>query len=294
MKCYLCKSEELIELPGKVRDSESLKILECKNCSLVFLSNFAHIESAHYEKSGMHGSTPAPIEDWLKESEGDDERRFQFLKQKILNKRILDFGCGAGGFLYKSQTFAKECSGIELEQRALERLKENGIHAKNSISAFIDSKSKFDLITAFHVVEHLPDPCSIITELSKLLNDTGELIIEVPNSKDALLELYKSKPFSEFTYWSNHLFLFNNETMKSLIKKSGLQLNWLKQVQRYPISNHLHWLSNGSPGGHVKWSFLDDQELNAAYESKLSSLGLCDTIILSVSKLIDKAEGDIN
>ncbi|MCZ8157108.1 MAG: class I SAM-dependent methyltransferase [Leptospira sp.] len=282
MECYLCKSKEFIQRTGKVRDSENLKIFECKNCSLVFLSDFSHIEKTHYEESGMHGSNPVSIEEWLKESEKDDDRRFKFLKQKILNKDILDFGCGAGGFLSKASSFANQRYGIELETRAVERLKSLGVHVEKSPNAFINSNKKFDLITAFHVIEHLPDPETVIKELASLLKDNGELIIEVPNSNDALLALYQSKPFSEFTYWSNHLFLFNNESLKDLIKKCGLRVHWMKQIQRYTLSNHLYWLSNGLPGGHVKWSFLDDEDLHNSYESKLSSLGLCDTIIVSV------------
>lgn len=293
MECYICKSKDFTERLGKVRDSDSLKILECNNCSLVFLSDFSHIESSHYEKSGMHGSNPVPVEEWLKESSEDDDRRFNFLKQKILNKRVLDFGCGAGGFLIKSKSIAKECYGIELETRALQRLRELGINSEKSILEISKSKDKFDLITAFHVVEHLADPRSTIIELAKLLNKAGELIIEVPNSNDALLTLYKSKPFSEFTYWSNHLFLFNNETLMKLLKQSKLQLNWIKQVQRYSLSNHLYWLANGLPGGHVRWSFIDDNDINRSYESKLSSLGLCDTIIASVSNISNK-ESELN
>jgi hypothetical protein len=50
------------------------------------------------------------------------------------------------------------------------------------------------------------------------------------------------------------------------------------------LSNHLHWLVNGRPGGHQKWHFLDSPELHAAYEKQLAAIGKCDTIVGSVSK----------
>jgi hypothetical protein len=118
----------------------------------------------------------------------------------------------------------------------------------------------------------------------QLLGERGELIIEVPSSNDALLTLYESVEFSRFTYWSNHLYLFNHYTLQKLVQKSHLKLNWIKQIQRYPLSNHLHWLSKGRPAGHKVWSFLDNESLTKEYEFALASAGFCDTIIASVSQ----------
>jgi len=71
--------------------------------------------------------------------------------------------------------------------------------------------------------------------------------------------------------------------MKELINKTGLKLNWIKGVQRYPLSNHLYWLANGMPGGHEKWTFLNNEILNKEYEKTLASINKTDTIIASVS-----------
>ncbi len=107
------------------------------------------------------------------------------------------------------------------------------------------------------------------------------MIIEVPNSNDVLLTLYENEPFQNFTYWSQHLFLFNKKTMTELIKQAGLQLNWIKHVQRYPLSNHLYWLAKGKPGGHQVWDVIN---VDKEYENQLSDMGKTDTIILGVSK----------
>jgi len=110
------------------------------------------------------------------------------------------------------------------------------------------------------------------------------LIVEVPNANDALLKLYQNEAFSHFTYWSCHLFLFTPHTLSKLAESAGLHVNYIKQIQRYPLSNHLYWLVNGKPGGHRKWHFLDSNELLTAYEKQLASVGLCDTILGSFSK----------
>lgn len=65
---------------------------------------------------------------------------------------------------------------------------------------------KYDIITAFHVVEHLQDSIAILKELSSCLKENGKMIIEVPNADDALLTIYKSKAFREFTYCTDICF----------------------------------------------------------------------------------------
>ena len=128
----------------------------------------------------------------------------------------------------------------------------------------------YDLLTAFHVIEHLLDPRAILKELAELSSKQGRIVIEVPSSDDALLTLYDCDAFQKYTYWSQHLFLFNQDTLRVLA---------IQQFQRYPLSNHLHWLSTDQAGGHQKWSFLDNVQLNAAYAASLAAIGKCDTLI---------------
>ncbi len=96
--CYLCGSTSHRECRGCVRDDSSLKVLECNACGLVFLSSIDHIHPSHYAESGMHGEQPLPVENWLQVTDADDERRFRYLRQMLVGKKLLDFGCGAGGF----------------------------------------------------------------------------------------------------------------------------------------------------------------------------------------------------
>jgi 2-polyprenyl-3-methyl-5-hydroxy-6-metoxy-1,4-benzoquinol methylase len=285
-KCYLCGSVEFSKKPGRVRDRSELKILECASCGLVFLSSFEHITDGFYENSEMHGQELLEVQPWLKETEQDDERRFQHLKSVLPNKMLLEFGCGAGGFLLKARELAETVHGIELEKRLSDHYKKHGLSVFQNLSEIpMERKErKYDIIAMFHVLEHIPAPKSILVELSKFLADNGQIIVEVPNADDALLTLYNSIPFSNFTYWSCHLFLYTAKTLEILFTQIKLKTNYIKQVQRYPLSNHLYWLANGKPGGHQKWHFLDSPEIHSVYEKQLASIGKCDTIIASFSK----------
>jgi len=275
MKCYLCNSDESRVRNGQVRDAPELAILECAECGLVTLSSFEHMQPGFYEKSGMHGDEPIPMDAWLKMTERDDQRRYEMLRAQMANKKVLDFGCGAGGFLMKAQHCAEKVAGIEPELRVQAHWQD-----KLTIYPGVEfSGGGYDLITAFHVVEHLPDPVAMLSTLAAKLAVNGRMVIEVPNSDDALLPLFDCAPFQSFTYWSQHLFLFNAETLRMLCKRTGLGITSIQQYQRYPLSNHLHWLSQGKPGGHQRWVFLDSTELTAAYSGALAAIGKCDTLI---------------
>jgi SAM-dependent methyltransferase len=278
--CYLCQGKDLKKIEGQVRDNSNLEIIKCISCGLVFLSSFSHIKSGFYESSGMHDGD-VDIETLMREAEWDDERRFNYCKPLIENKSILDFGCGTGGFLLKARNIAKKVEGVEPERRLQSHFLKNNLNVSPDLNKISDS---FDVITLFHVLEHIPDPRSILTRLAEKLKDKGQIIVETPNAGDALLQLYKSGPFSHFTYWSCHLFLFSVSTFSRLAESIGITVNYIKQVQRYPLSNHLYWLARGKPGGHKEWSFLNSRELHDAYEKQLASIGHCDTLLASFSK----------
>jgi 2-polyprenyl-3-methyl-5-hydroxy-6-metoxy-1,4-benzoquinol methylase len=286
MKCYLCGGKEFKERAGGVRDNPDIRICECVSCGLVTLSSFDHIVDQFYENSKIHEGEPLDIQKWLEVTEADDERRFQFLRSQLSKSSLLDFGCGVGGFLLKAKEISPQAHGIELESRLAEHFRKNNITVfRNQKEIPEENRRKgYDLISLFHVVEHLADPKEVLCQLSEILTDGGQIIIEVPNSDDALLTLYNNGPFSRYFYWSCHLFYFSGKTLEQLALLAGLRVNYIKQIQRYPLSNHLYWLVKGAPGGHEHWQFIDSPKLTAAYEQQLAAIGKCDTIIGSFSK----------
>tara|TARA_B100001564_G_scaffold359876_1_gene383555 strand:- start:792 stop:1640 length:849 start_codon:yes stop_codon:yes gene_type:complete len=280
MNCYLCNCENFKIVNNGTRDKGNISVIKCINCGLVTLDSLKHIDESFYRDSKMH-STKIKIENWLEETKIDDDRRIKFLTEKIRNKKVLDFGCGNGGFLLKANGLTNEVVGIEPEMQFKSFFKKNNLKVFNSLCEL--PSDKFDLITAFHVFEHLKDPIQILSNLKSFIKTTSEIIIEVPNSEDALLTYYKSKKFANFTYWSQHLFLFNEKTLGDLFIKSNYKINWIKQIQRYPLSNHLYWLSKGLPNGHKIFTVMSETKLNFEYEKILKREKICDTLLASIS-----------
>lgn len=279
-ECYLCGSHDFDTVRGTVRDKPELSIRRCRNCGLVFLSSFEHIQEGVYENSGMHkGGPDIDIAAWMRETAEDDQRRFNYCLPFVSGKRVLDFGCGHGGFLMRLRSIAETVMGVDSENTLVPHFREHGIPFSQSLE---EVEGPFDVITLFHVLEHLEDPMAILLKLKDLLAPGGQILIEVPNANDALLQLYDCEAFSNFTYWSLHLFLYTSETLARLFRRIGASIRYIKHIQRYPLSNHLYWLAKQRPGGHKEWSFLDSPILCEEYEGQLASIGMTDTLMASI------------
>jgi SAM-dependent methyltransferase len=286
-KCRLCSSTQFQERKGQIRSSITIKankILECTNCSFVFLNDDSHIEDTHYENSLMHNEIKT-LENWRDETKDDDLRRFNSLKSAIIGKKILEVGAGNCGFIKLSSQIANEVYAVEPEKIFYNEFKLENVKIFSNTDSL---NTKFDSVFAFHVIEHVKDPIGFVLDLLSLCKLGGKVYIETPNSNDALITLYNSNSFQNFTYWDNHLVLFNNKSFEYLCDKiSGIKYESIA-VQRYNISNHLYWLASGKPGGHKVWNFLNNEVIEDQYKNILSEFGANDTLFYEISKVEDK------
>jgi 2-polyprenyl-3-methyl-5-hydroxy-6-metoxy-1,4-benzoquinol methylase len=283
-KCMLCNSTEFQERKGQIRTVVTIKankILECTNCSFVFLNDDSHIGDTHYENSLMHDEVTT-LENWRNQTKDDDVRRFNSLKATIAGKKILEVGAGNCGFIKLSSQIADEAYAVEPEKKYYNEFKAENIKVFSNTESL---NTKFDLVFSFHVIEHVKDPISFILNLLSLCKLGGKIYIETPNSNDALIKLYKSNSFQNFTYWDNHIVLFSHKSFEYLCNKiTGIKYRSIP-LQRYNIANHLYWLASGIPGGHKVWNFLNNEVIENQYKNILSELDANDTLFYEITKV---------
>ena len=212
------------------------------------------------------------------EDERDSTRRFDAFNQFIAGKRVCDFGCGAGSFLKKAKAIASHVLGVELQTDYRDQLNSFGIACDRQLQV---ADGSLDLITLFHCLEHLPDPTKNLIELRKKIKQgcEGLIIIEVPHARDFLISNLRLQEFVDFTLWSQHLVLHTRDSLRLLLTDAGFNNIVIQGVQRYGLSNHLHWLSAKNPGGHRSViSALETSELQLAYQNALSKIDATDTL----------------
>lgn len=289
--CPICKSTDYNVIHNGIRNKVQIKeyknipidmqILKCDNCGLVWLSDFVEDADDFFEKSGMRDFLPQSLKMVRDDMNDETTRYFSDTRTLIKGKCICDFGCGGGGYLLKASEITSGCVGIEMEKSMRDAINQEGI-----ISCYrsIDEIGDVDIFTLFHVLDHIPNPLELLLKMKEKLKPSGKIYIETPNAEDALLTLYQSKEFSDFTYYICHFMYFTNEALKIVAKQAGLKIEFIKQRQRYPLSNHLYWLSQGRPGGHEKWQFLKYTPMDEAYGQLLATLGIADTITCVFTK----------
>lgn len=153
----------------------------------------------------------------------------------------LDVGCGNGRFLQvmAARGMAKtSLYGLELDARTVEKLRSEGFQAFCERVESCESirPGSIDLITMFHVIEHLDAPARVIERLTSWLAPGGVLALETPNIDSWDARLFQTH------YWGGyhiprHWHLFKPETLTRLLTRAGLEVT----AVRYQ-TGHSFWL----------------------------------------------------
>ena len=149
-------------------------------------------------------------------------------------KTILDIGSGTGDFLAVCLKAQWKISGIEPNRKARNIAKSKEVFLEKKISAF--KNKKFDVITLWHVLEHVENLEAYINSLKKLLKENGTLVIAVPNFKS-----YDAKYYKEF--WAafdvpRHLWHFSQTSIKKLFKEVSMEI-----VKTLPMKFDAYYVS---------------------------------------------------
>ena len=134
--------------------------------------------------------------------------------------RILDIGAGTGDFLLVAKQNGWETIGVEPSEKAKAIAGKKGVDFVEE-TVVLENYS-FDVITMWHVLEHVPDLDYQIKELKRLLKPNGSLIVAVPNFKS-----YDAKHYGPF--WAAfdvpiHFWHFSKKAIKLLFEKENMQL----------------------------------------------------------------------
>ena len=273
----LSTNESIKEFYPSVRDREDVSVLQCTLSKVFLLSSTNHIDFSHYQNKKVNDRETDIARTLL-----DSNRRKEELKSFMINKIWLDVGTGAGGVLDQLSPLTAETWAVEPQKEMRARLNELNYKVFETIDEVPDDY--FDVISLFHVYEHITTPIQFLQTLKTKLKSGGKIIIEVPHAEDMLLTFLDHDAFKKFTFWSEHLILHTRKSLEAFVTKAGFKVQSIQGIQRYPLSNHLHWLKNNKPGGHIKWAEIDSDELNTAYANTLRRLNRTDTIVAIIEK----------
>jgi len=186
-KCPLCGSDKYItvERYGVIGLSKyECRIVRCHSCGHYFSNITNDIDFEELYSGGNYKVIDTRKLLFDKIISIDDRLIiWQLSKLKVTEKTLLDFGCGKGQFIYKALKYGWKVKGIETaKNRAKYGINEYGLDISTCEyrTGLVDG-APFNVITLFHVLEHLPRPKELLRELiDNNLTQNGYLVIEVP------------------------------------------------------------------------------------------------------------------
>lgn len=219
--CLLCNHEATPHMGGIA------KYWYCNNCFLGWLKKLPHTvydETYYIGKSNFASKIFYPIAQF-----------FYFVRRSYVGldeKNIwIDCGAGDGGFL--RTVSAKKRIGVEISSSGRKMMKEIGLLTLDN-NQFLKSKGiKADVISFWHVIEHLKDPIECLNAVHKNLNDNGELIIGIPNHDSFEFKFFKTNWFHLVPKY--HLWHFSPRSIGKLLDKTGFKASF---IDYWSIEHH--------------------------------------------------------
>ncbi len=246
VECPICKSRDLQKFTAcndYTVSHETFQISLCSDCALGITTPRPDInklgeyyQSEEYISHSGKSSGGLGFLYKIARSFSLNWKKEQILRHKKgKGEKILDFGCGTGEFLSTMNKAGWEVTGVEPSDSA--RLKAEILIARKVHSSLEGALSeKFDVITAWHVLEHVPDLTQTIFQLKSLLKKDGIIFIAVPNYQSPDADFYKE-------HWAGfdvprHLWHFSKKTMNTL-----LELSELKLIETTPMKLDAYYVS---------------------------------------------------
>ncbi|MFQ5847665.1 MAG: class I SAM-dependent methyltransferase [Candidatus Methylomirabilales bacterium] len=222
--CNLCGGRSAVLLQ---QAEEPYRVVRCEQCTLVYvdpLPGQRRLEE-HYDESYYH--------EWISTQKEEREILWRNRLPEVLRHkktgRLLDIGCGEGTFIKLAKEAGFEVFGTELSRYAGRRareLYEVPVFVGNVIEAGFPAEY-FDVVTLYHVIEHVDDPRRYLSEAYRILKTDGLLIVACPNVESYVFNLayrcFKRRPVHLFSQHDKeiHLYHFSSRTLSMLLERVG-------------------------------------------------------------------------
>lgn len=266
-QCPVCSSEKLhtgfLHVKDHTVSGEQFAIDQCKNCGFKFTNPRPTLEQiGHYYQSSDYISHHDDAENLMAKVYNlvrnyTTSQKITLLEShtKERTPSLLDIGCGAGFFLQQCVQKRWNVSGTEPDPDARAvASKRVGEELYASIEHPSLQNKQFDLITMWHVLEHVHDLNGTIEWLMKHLQDNGTLFIAVPNNASYDAQVFKAN-------WAaydvpRHLYHFTKETMSALLNKHGFAIKeilpmWFDTFYVNMLSNQYRHNSKKLPNSFI-------------------------------------------
>ena len=248
-------------------------VWRCQQCGTGFLPDVDMDYTTSQYRQQVDGSSTATS--YYQAHDAEQAAKLALVgTDQLRGKVVADIGCGAGSFLDLIRGLTDRTVAIEPSQGYHQALADKGCHVYAwPQQAIKDWEGQVDLAVCFSVLEHVADPVVFLKQARQLLRDGGHLLISTPNSDDWLLD-FLPDIYGRFFFRQVHTWYFNQQSVRKLAHQAGLYPKSFRYVQRFGLSNALHWIRDHQPAGFQKLAAL--QDVDTQYRQVLEQQGQTD------------------
>ena len=290
-QCPVCGSNAihpLLTVKDYTVSGEPFVIWQCADCTLRFTQDVPDEEAigAYYKSPDYISHTNT--------SKGLINKLYQRVRQLTLQQKanliatntkstgrnLLDVGCGVGAFMHTMQQAGWSVTGIEPDADTRQLAKQTyGLDLLEPAALFSLPDHSFDVITLWHVLEHVHSLHSYVERLKELLAPGGKIFIAVPNYQSVDAGIY-GLAWAAYDV-PRHLYHFTPMAMQALMEQHGLTILAKKAM---PFDSfYISLLSSKYRNGRTNWlgAFVNGLRSNMAAAANIDK---CSSVIYIVSK----------
>lgn len=258
--CPVCGSsdiEKVFDCIDHFSSRELFPICECRICGFRFTNHFPSedVIGKYYDSPDYISHTDS--------TKGFTNRMYHLFRKYMLKRKVnlvasfvkkknaslLDIGCGTGYFLNAAKERGFKVAGIEKDDRARERaITRFDLDVKEETGFFALEQASFDVVTLWHVLEHLEKLNESIEKMADILTPDGTMVIALPNHQSFDAKWYKEKWAAYDT--PRHLWHFTPHTLERLLAKHNLSV---VKKYRMPLDAYYVALLSEQYRGSTVW-----------------------------------------
>lgn len=234
VKCNLCKSKNftlLFEGHDYLSFSPlTFKVVKCDRCGLVYLNPRPLNLICYYDAYRKQTLEEKDVFLFLLPNRVKKIKRFK------TSGRIFDVGCGIGVFLSDMRKEGFDVYGCETYPYACDLAKKEGLRNiyNDDILSLNLPENFFDVVTLWHVLEHLEEPRKTLKKIRQILKDDGMLVIECPDFSSLQSRFFKDKWLA--VDLPRHLYHFSLNTLRKVLRSAGFEIYKMDYIINIRIS----------------------------------------------------------
>lgn len=255
--CAFPNTSRYLEVRDHSVSHQSFSLYKCPNCGSIFTANAPSRDDIgpYYQSEAYvsHTDSSKGLINYLyrlvRILTVRNKRKIVSRPRKGIPGKVLDYGCGTGAFLSAMREAGWEAQGLEPDATArANAYRLHGLHVQAPEALNDIPDGYFDVITLWHVLEHVHDLKETVAQLARVLSEDGTIFIAVPNPLSTDARHYGA-------YWAawdvpRHLWHFSPTALQTLLAEHGLDV-----VRRKPMwfdSFYVSMLSEQYASGRMR------------------------------------------